>query len=195
VGSGPAASATERTAGWATGVLAGGADPGDAAGSGAPLVLAAADPAFRRQVGDALTAAGLDVTSTDDVTGVELAGCATAAAALAAAVAGPGGPNAAGSAAGKVFAEVERYARAAGAAPGTFAGPAGTGDLVAAVLGPPAAEDPAPQIPLLAAQVRAARVDAPALRGLADVVEGRVTPERWRASVTAPVRREHAQVA
>ena len=44
------------------------------------------------------------------------------------------GPNAAGAAAGKVFAEIDAYARQAGSQPETFAGLAGTGDLVATVL-------------------------------------------------------------
>ena len=56
-------------------------------------------------------AAGLQVTHTTDVVGVELAGCAKNAAALAAAAA-PAGPNAAGAAAGKVFAEIDAFARA-----------------------------------------------------------------------------------
>ena len=138
--------------------------------------MAAADPAFRRQVADALSAARFDVTATADVTGVELAGCATGAAALAAAVAGP---QLAGSAAGKVFAEVERYARTAGAEPGTFAGLAGAGDLVATVLGRSTGADTQLQIPLLAEQVRTAGVEAPVLAGLADVVTGRAGAERW----------------
>ena len=53
--------------------------------------------------------------STTDVTGVELAGCAKNAAALAAAAAAQSaGPNVAGAAAGKVFAEVDALARARG---------------------------------------------------------------------------------
>ena len=36
-----------------------------------PLVLAAADTAFRRQVGDALTSAGVAVTATRDVAAAE----------------------------------------------------------------------------------------------------------------------------
>ena len=90
--------------------------------------------AFSRQVGDALGAAGFDVATTADLIGVELAGCAKNAAALAAAAASGAGPNAAGAAAGKVFAEVDAYARRAGSQPETFAGLAGTGDLVATVL-------------------------------------------------------------
>jgi glycerol-3-phosphate dehydrogenase (NAD(P)+) len=206
----PAAYVSDRTASWAVGVLGGPAHAAAALDGGASIVLAAADPAFRRQVGDALTAAGFDAATTGDVTGVELAGCAKNAAALAAAAASHAGPNAAGSAAGKVFAEIDAYARTVGASPGTFAGLAGTGDLVATVLatesrnrragellsqGVPSAEiEPALGqtaeavhcVPLLAARVRAAGVDAPVLRGLANVIEGKVTSERWTASLTAP---------
>ena len=186
----PAAYVSDRTPAWATGVLAGPPDPAGA------FVVAAADPAFRRQVADALSAARFDVTATADVTGVELAGCATGAAALAAAVAGP---QRAGGAAGKVFAEVERYARIAGAAPGTFAGVAGPGDLVATVPARACGADSELQIPLLAEQLRAAGVDAPALAGLAAVVCGRVSSERWIASLTGPLpaapTRAHARVA
>ena len=108
---------------WAVGVLGGPAHAADALDDGASLVLAAHDRAFARQVSDALSAAGLQVTHTGDVVGVELAGCAKNAAALAAAAAGAAGPNAAGAAAGKVFAEIDAYARRAGSRPETFAGP------------------------------------------------------------------------
>jgi glycerol-3-phosphate dehydrogenase len=181
----PAAYVAERTESWSVGVLGGPAQPAAVLEAGASLVFAAADAAFRRQVTDALIAAGFDAAATPDVVGVELAGCAKDAAALAAAAAAPAGPNAAGSAAGKVFAEVEAYARTAGAAPGTFAGLAGAGDLVTTVLtsqrgGADAA------IPLLADRVRAAGLDAPVLRGLAGVIEGAVAADRWTASLTAP---------
>ena len=142
LGSLPSAYVAERTASWAVGVLGG---PGHAAAAlegGASLVFAAIDAAFRRQVTDALIAAGFDATASDDVVGVELAGCAKNAAALAAAAAVHAGTNAAGSAAGKVFAEVESYARVAGAQPGTFAGLAGAGDLVATVLASGVAQPP-----------------------------------------------------
>ncbi|MEZ0293253.1 MAG: hypothetical protein ACAH82_11960, partial [Solirubrobacteraceae bacterium] len=163
---------------------------GDAFSEGAPALVASEDADLRAQLTLALAAAGLDVT------GVELAGCATGAAALAAAVAGP---QLAGSAAGKVFAEVERYARTAGAEPGTFAGLAGAGDLVATVLGRSTGADTQLQIPLLAEQVRTAGVEAPVLAGLADVVTGRAGAERWVASLTVPrpaaARPAHARVA
>jgi glycerol-3-phosphate dehydrogenase (NAD(P)+) len=205
----PSAFVAERTRGWAIGVLGGPAHAADALG-GASLVLAARDRAFARQVSDALAAAGLQVSHTGDVIGVELAGCAKNAAALAAAAAAPGGPNAAGAAAGKVFAEVDAYARQAGSRPETFAGLAGTGDLVATVLavgsrnrragellaqGMPAAEiegalgqtaEGVATVPLLVERLQEAGVDAPVLRGLAGIIEGRVEPARWAASLTAP---------
>jgi glycerol-3-phosphate dehydrogenase (NAD(P)+) len=206
----PAAYVSERTEGWAVGVLGGPAHAIAALSGGASLVFAAADPAFRRQVTDALTAAGFDAAATPDVIGVELAGCAKNAAALAAATAAHAGPNAAGSAAGKVFAEVESYARIAGAQPGTFAGLAGAGDLVATVLASESRNRRAGEllaqgvagdaiepalgqtaeavhcVPLLADRVKAAGVDAPVLRGLANLIVGNVAPERWTASLTAP---------
>jgi glycerol-3-phosphate dehydrogenase (NAD(P)+) len=178
----PSAYVAERTESWAVGVLGGPATS---------LVFAAEDPAFRRQVTDALTAAGFDAVASADVVGVELAGCAAHAAALAAAAAAGAGPSAAGSAAGKVFGEVAAYARSAGARPGTFAGVAGAGDLVATVAGAEersTGAEAAQSVPLLADRARAAGVDAPVLRGLASVVEGTVTPERWTAALTAAAR-------
>jgi glycerol-3-phosphate dehydrogenase (NAD(P)+) len=204
----PAAYVSERVRGWAVGAIGGPAHAAAALTDGASLVLASPSPAFSRQVSDALLAAGFDTAVTSDVVGVELAGCAKNAAALAAAAAG--GPNAAGAAAGKVFAEVEAYARRSGSRPETFAGLAGTGDLVATVLaagsrnrragellaqGMPAEDigsvlgqtaEAVDSVPLLAERVREAGVDAPVLRGLAGMIEGRVEPESFTASLTAP---------
>ncbi|MEA2306790.1 MAG: glycerol-3-phosphate dehydrogenase [Solirubrobacteraceae bacterium] len=206
----PRAFVAERTHAWATGVLGGPAHAVEALEGGASLVLAAKDDAFARQVSVALSAAKLQVSHTTDVVGVELAGCAKNAAALAAAAAGPAGPNSAGAAAGKVFAEVDAFARGYGSKPETFAGLAGTGDLVATVLaegsrnrragellaqGMPAADiagalgqtpEAVACVPLLAARLKQAGVDAPALNGLAGIIEGKVDPERWTASLTAP---------
>ena len=130
----PAAYVSERVHGWAVGAVGGPAHAEAALTAGASLVLAAPNAAFARQVSDALGAAGFDVAVTPDIIGVELAGCAKNAAALAAAAASGAGPNAAGAAAGKVFAEIDAYARRSGSRPETFAGLAGTGDLVATVL-------------------------------------------------------------
>jgi 1-acyl-sn-glycerol-3-phosphate acyltransferase len=181
----PGAYVAERTEAWATGVVAGPASAAAVLDGHASLVVAAADPAFRRQVTEAFTSSGFDALGSADVLGVELAGCARDAAALAAATAAHAGRAAAGSAAGKVFAEVDAYARREGSTPGTFAGLAGAGDLVAAVLGD-GTGDAARSVPLLAARIREAGGDAPVLRGLAGVLEGSVEPERWTAALTAP---------
>ena len=58
----------QRTAAWAVGVAR---DARAALDGAAPLVLAAADTAFRRQVGDALTSAGVAITATRDVAAIE----------------------------------------------------------------------------------------------------------------------------
>lgn len=199
----------ERTRTWATAVLGGPAHAAAALDGGASLVVGAADRAFSRQLVGALTAAGFDARASTDAIGVELAGCAKNAAALAAAAAIDAGPNAAGAAAGKIFAEVDAYARAEGSRPETFAGLAGAGDLVATVLaagsrdrragellarGMPARDIPAVLghtaegvacVPLLAERVAGAGVDAPALTELAGLIEGRIEPARWAAAQTA----------
>jgi glycerol-3-phosphate dehydrogenase (NAD(P)+) len=212
LGSRPAAYVSERVTSWAIAALAGPAHAAAALEDGASLVVAATNRAFGRQITDALGAAGFDCVSTQDIIGVELAGTAKNAAALAAAAVGAAGPNAAGAAAGKVFAEIDAYARHEGSLPGTFAGLAGAGDLVATVLAdgsrnrragemlaqgmPAAAISPAlgqaaeavDSIPLLAACMREAGMDAPATAGLAELIEGRLEPGQWAASVTEPPR-------
>ena len=130
----PSAYVAERVTAGAVGVLGGPAHAAAVLSEGASLVIGTHHPAFARQVADALGAAGFDAGWSTDVIGVELAGCAKNAAALAAAAAAPAGPNAAGAAAGKVFAEVDALARHDGSQPETFAGLAGAGDLVATVL-------------------------------------------------------------
>jgi glycerol-3-phosphate dehydrogenase (NAD(P)+) len=205
----PSAFVSERVSSWAVGVLAGPAH--DALENGSSLVLATTNPAFARQVGDALTAARLAVSTTIDLVGVELAGCAADAAALAAAAAAEAGPNVAGAAAGRVFGEIDAYARHEGSRPETFAGLAGAGDLVAATLdtrhrraGELLAQGVAAQeissqtaealesVPLLAARVGEAGVDAPVLKSLAGLIEGRVEPRRFTSSLTAPSRKAKA---
>src|SRR5205823_5344602 len=136
--------------------------------------------------------AGFDVTTTGDVTGVELAGAAKNVAVLAAAVASIAGPNVAGAAAGKVFAEVDALAQAHGGRPETFAGLAGAGDLVAAIMdernrrageliaqGVPAAEidnalghavEAVDAAPLLASAAHDAQLQTPALDSLAALI-------------------------
>ena len=43
-------------------------------------------------------------------------------------------------------------------------------------------------MPLLASAARAAQLDTPALDGLAALVEGRIDPHQWAATVTEPPR-------
>jgi glycerol-3-phosphate dehydrogenase (NAD(P)+) len=176
------------------------------------VVLASVDRAFSRQLKDTLTTAGFEVATTGDVTGVELAGAAKNVAVLAAAVASIAGPNLAGAAAGKVFAEVDALARAHGGRPETFAGLAGAGDLVASAVSPnernrmagellaqgvPATEignalghtaEAVESAPLLATVARNAQLETPALDSLTALIEGRIEPEQWTATVTEPPR-------
>jgi 1-acyl-sn-glycerol-3-phosphate acyltransferase len=208
----PSAFASERCRARAVAALGGPAHAAEALENGASVVLASIDRGFARQLGDALHAAGLDVTITTDITGVELAGCAKNAAVLAAAAASSAGPNVAGAAAGKVFAEVDALARVRGGRPETFTGLAGAGDLVATVVAessrnrragellaqgiPPAeigallgqAAEAVDSVPLLATVARDAHLEAPALEGLAALVEGRLDPERWTKGLTEPAR-------
>jgi glycerol-3-phosphate dehydrogenase (NAD(P)+) len=208
----PSAFVAERCAARAVAVVGGPADAAEVLEHGASVVVASVDQGFRRDLADALSTAGLDVSTTSDVTGVELAGAAKNVAVLAAAVASIAGPNAAGAAAGKVFAEVDALARARGGRPETFAGLAGAGDLVAGAVSPhepnrragellaqgvPATEidnavghavEGVDAAPLLATAARDARLDTPALDSLAALIEGRIEPEQWTATVTEPPR-------
>jgi 1-acyl-sn-glycerol-3-phosphate acyltransferase len=213
----PSAFAAERSSSRAVAVLGGPSHAAEVLEHSASVVLGSLDLAFARQLADALAAAKLDVSITNDVTGVELAGCAKNAAVLAAGAAAAAGPNVAGAAAGKVFAEIDALARCAGGRPETFAGLAGAGDLVATVVstgsrnrragellaqGMPAAEiapalghaaEAVDSVPLLATAARNAQLETPALDGLAALVEGRIDPERWAETVTQPVKRKRSR--
>jgi glycerol-3-phosphate dehydrogenase (NAD(P)+) len=208
----PSVYVAERTNVRAIAGLGGPAHAADALDHGAALVVASTDRGFGRQLAELLSRADLYAETSTDTVGVELAGAAKNAAALAAATAAPAGPNAVGAAAGRVFAEVDAYARTRGAHAEPFAGLAGTGDLIATVLaagsrnrraGELLAAGTAPgdiegalgqaaesldALPLLAHALRAGGVDAPAVCGLADVVEGRVDAGDWASAITAPPR-------
>src|SRR4051795_2837099 len=95
---------------------------GEAVAHGASAVLATRDDDFRKQLGDALERAGIDVERSRDVVGVELAGAAKNAAALAASAAASSGMNAAGAAGARVFRELEQLGASIGAHPDTFGG-------------------------------------------------------------------------
>jgi 1-acyl-sn-glycerol-3-phosphate acyltransferase len=208
----PSAFVAERCAARAVAAVGGPADAAEVLEHGGSVVVASVDRGFRRDLADALKTAGLDVSTTSDVTGVELAGAAKNVAVLAASVASIAGPNVAGAAAGKVFAEVDALAQAQGGRPETFAGLAGTGDLVATVVSPysrdrragellaqgvPAAEidnalghavEGVDAAPLLATAARDAHLETPALDSLAALIEGRIEPGQWTATVTEPPR-------
>ncbi len=194
--------------------FAGPAHADEAVATGAAVVLATDDEAFGSQLAGALVRAGLSVERTEDVTGVELAGCAKNAAVLAAAAAGAArGPNAAGAAAAQVFGEVHDHALRTGGRSRTFIGLAGTGDLVGTVLaegsrnrraGTLLAQGvPAGQIgpllgatpealdiaPLLAEALERAGSPHRATSALAALVEGRVTVEEWLATPDSGLRR------
>jgi glycerol-3-phosphate dehydrogenase (NAD(P)+) len=207
----PSAYAAERVHARTVAALAGPSHAADALEHGASVVLASTDDAFAHELAHVLASAAFDVHLSRDVAGVELAGCAKNAAVLAAAAAAAtAGPNVAGAAAGKVFSEIDGLARQLGAAPDTFAGLAGAGDLVATVVadgsrnrragellaqGVPADEigaaighavEAVDTVPLLAARLRDAQLSAPATLALAALVEGSIEPERWTATVTQP---------
>lgn len=206
----PSAYVAERVRARAVATLGGPALASDVLAHGAAVVLACSHPACGAVLRDTLRAARLQVTVSTDVTGVELAGVAKNAAVLAAAASAGAGPNAAGAAAGKVFAEVDRYARACGAQPESFSGLAGAGDLVATVVAessrnrragellargiPAAAIEPrlgqTPEsldtVALLADALRRAGVHAPTITALAELVSGRMAPDQWAAGVTSP---------
>jgi len=209
----PSAYVAERTAARAVVCLGGPALAADALEHGAAIVAGCTDLGAGRQIADVLARAGFGAEASTDTVGVELAGAAKNAAALAAATAAPAGPNAAGAAAGRVFAEIDAYARRRGAQAETFAGLAGTGDLVATVVastsrnrragellaaGAATAEIEAvlgqaaeslDALPLLARALADDGVHAPTVTGLAAVVEGRVAAGDWASSMTAPPRR------
>jgi glycerol-3-phosphate dehydrogenase len=190
--------------------LGGPAHAADALANGAAVVLGAHDRALAKRIAEVLGRAGLDVQLTTDVTGVELAGVAKNAAVIAAAAAAGAGPNAAGAAAGRVFGEVDALAVRLGARRETLAGLAGVGDLVGTVVaahsrnrragellgaGTPAREiepvlghatEGLDALPLLAFSMDEQGLAAPAVRGLAAVLDGRVDPETWAAALTAP---------
>ncbi|MEA2230921.1 MAG: glycerol-3-phosphate dehydrogenase [Solirubrobacteraceae bacterium] len=206
----PSAYVSERVDARAVGCVGGPGHSAEAVDCGAALVVGSANEVFATQIVRVLQEAGFDATSTADVAGVELAGTAKNAAALAAAAAGVNGPNAAGAAAGKVFAEVDEFARRRGGRPETFAGLAGAGDLVATVVavgsrnrragemlghGVPAAmigaelgqsSEALDGVGLLAQTLRREGVPSPTLDRLAALVDGTIDAQSFTAAVTAP---------
>ena len=195
IGTLPTAYVAERVRARAIASLGGPAHAREAVSGMAALVLGSADADLRSQLGAVFDRAGLLGERTEDVVGVEMAGVAKNAAALAAAAAEPHGLNAAGIAATEVWRECVDFGLAGGANLDTFTGLAGVGDLTATVMAPgsrnrragellgsgvPAAQIPEQigqasealdSVPLCAETVTAAGIDAPALEGLAALIE------------------------
>jgi glycerol-3-phosphate dehydrogenase (NAD(P)+) len=48
-------------------------------------------------------------------------------------------------------------------------------------------------VPLLASVARNAHLDTPAIDGLAALIDGRIEPEHWTATVTQPNRRKRGR--
>ena len=178
---------------------------------GAGLVVASADEELARTLAQVFTRAGVVCEQSNDPVGVELAGAAKNAAALAAGATEAQGANAAGAAAGDIFAEVWRYGEALGARPESLIGLAGIGDLLATALaresrnrragellaeGVAAAEIPArigqavealELVPLLARTLEQAGVEAPVTGALGHLISGELPLERWVALVRTTV--------
>jgi glycerol-3-phosphate dehydrogenase (NAD(P)+) len=179
--------------------------------AGAALVAACAEEELARALAQVFTRAGVVCEQSNDPVGVELAGAAKNAAALAAGATEAQGLNAAGAAAGHIFAEVWRYAEGLGARPESMIGLAGAGDLVATALakesrnrragellaaGVPAAEIPArigqaveslESVPLLARALETAGVGAPVTGALGRLISGELPLDDWVALVRATV--------
>jgi len=120
------------------------------------------------------------------------------------------GQKVAGIAAGNVFGEVGALARVHGVSPKTFAALAGNGHLVSNVIADSSRDDGAGDLPsgatrpeeigtlqgqeaeaaetvgLLAKLADNAGIDAPAIDGLLALVEGRLAPAEWLATITEP---------
>ena len=184
--------------------------------AGAGLVAASTEESLATALAGVFIRAGVVCEESNDPIGVELAGAAKNAAALACGATEAQGLNAAGAAAGHIFAEVWRFAEAAGARPESMIGLAGTGDLVATALAPQSRNRragellaqgvPADQIhdrvgqavealesvPLLAAALQRAGVQAPVTQALSQLIAGELPLEEWvgvvRATVPPPAR-------
>jgi glycerol-3-phosphate dehydrogenase (NAD(P)+) len=178
---------------------------------GAALVAASSDEELTRQLAQVFTRAGVVCEQSNDPVGVELAGAAKNAAALAAGATEAQGLNAAGAAAGHIFAEVWRYAETLGARPESMIGLAGAGDLLATALaresrnrragellaaGVPTTDIPArigqavealESVPLLARALERASVEAPVTGALGRLISGELPLVDWVALVRATV--------
>ena len=199
-----------------TACLGGPAHAHEMVSAGAGLVAASTEQALASTLASVFIRAGVVCEESNDPIGVELAGAAKNAAALASGATEAQGLNAAGAAAGHIFAEVWRWAEAEGARPESMIGLAGTGDLVATALAPqsrnrragellaegvPASEigdrvgqavDALETVPLLARALARAGLDAPVTGALGRLISGELPLDEWvevvRATVPPPAR-------
>ncbi len=179
--------------------------------AGAALVAASSEEELAHALAQVFTRAGIVCEQSNDPVGVELAGAAKNAAALAAGATEAQGLNAAGAAAGHIFAEVWRYAEGMGARPESMIGLAGAGDLVATALAPQSrnrragellaagvaateiperigqAVEALESVPLLANALAAAGVGAPVTGALGRLIAGELPLDDWVALVRATV--------
>ncbi|MBE2317318.1 NAD(P)-binding domain-containing protein [Solirubrobacter sp. CPCC 204708] len=193
------------------GCLGGPAHAREMVTEGAALVAASTNVQVSAAVAQVFMRAGVVCEQSNDPVGVELSGIAKNAAALAAGATEGQGLNAAGAAAGHIFAEVWRYAERQGGKPESMIGLAGTGDLVGTALAPqsrnrragellgqgvPASEIPArigqavealDMVPLLATALRRAHVDAPVTAALHGLISGELPLDEWVARVRTTV--------
>jgi glycerol-3-phosphate dehydrogenase (NAD(P)+) len=173
-----------------------------------------AGPAHAREMVE--SGAGVVCEVSDDPVGAELAGVAKNAAAVAVGATQAQGLNAAGMAAADIFLEVLALAERSGGKARTFVGRSGTGDLVATALAPssrnrsagellaggvPGFEIPArlgqavealETVPLLAAALKRAGLEAPVISALGRLIDGSLPVDDWvrlvRAKQPAPAR-------
>ncbi len=186
---------------------------------GAALVAASENVQVADLIQQVFLRAGVVCEKSVDPVGVELGGVAKNAAALAAGATEGQGLNAAGAAAGHIFAEVWDYAARLGARPQSLLGLAGIGDLVATALAPhsrnrragellaegvPSAEIPVrvgqavealETVPLLARALALAGVQAPVTSGLSQLIAGDLPLQDWTELVRTTVPSTHAGAA
>ncbi|MEA2354617.1 MAG: glycerol-3-phosphate dehydrogenase [Solirubrobacteraceae bacterium] len=201
----------ERFGGDRVACIGGPAHADEMVTAGAGLVAASSDEALAEALTSVFTRAGVVCELSNDPIGVELAGAAKNAAALASGATEAQGLNAAGAAAGHIFAEIWRFAESNGARPESMIGLAGTGDLVATALAPqsrnrragellaegvPASEihgrvgqavEALESVPLMALALERAGFDAPVTGALARLISGELPLEDWVALVRATV--------
>jgi glycerol-3-phosphate dehydrogenase (NAD(P)+) len=215
-GTPPTVLLTKRFGASRTACIGGPAHAREMVSEGAGLVAASTEESLATALAGVFIRAGVVCEESNDPAGVELAGVAKNAAALASGATVAQGLNAAGAAAGHIFAEVWRWAETQGAHPESMIGLAGTGDLVATALAPESrnrragellaqgvsaadipervgqAVEALQTVPLLARALDTAGSAAPVTTALAELISGELPLDAWietvRAAVPPPAR-------